>query len=218
MKWLLMTLPFTCLFLFSSAPGADYWPTPEGKTYHYANVEGDSLWISYGAGGYVENRFYDGSRYCWLWEWYSQDGNGDILFLENMLYCQGWIDHDYDWRYDPDVLFLDLPLTIGKTWSTVTEACAYNCCDVTFNYEVTGQQVVTVPAGTFTTMVIAETNDEYCGNHQNTWYLDQTIGPVMIETSEYRLAGLYKLVSISGPIGPVPVQLTSWGRIKSMYH
>ena len=190
-----------------------------GKAYHYVNADGDSLWISYGAGGYVENRFYDGSGYTWLWEWYTQDGNSDILFLENMLYEQGAIDPHYDWHYDPDVLFLDLPLTVGKTWSTVTEACGYGCCDVTFDYEVTSQENVTVPAGTFTAMMVSETNDWYCGNHQNTWYLDQTIGPVMIEIIDpsYGLGGVYKLVSISGPIGPVPVQPTSWGRIKSMY-
>lgn len=220
MKRLLLLLPVICLFVASSAAAADYWPMPQDKTYHYANAEGDSLWISYGAGGYVENRFYDGS-YTWVWEWYSQDGNGDILLVENMIYEQGAIDPHYDFHYDPDPMFLDLPLTVGKTWSTVTEACAYSCCDVTFAYEVTDQQAVTVPAGTFTTMVVLETNSELCGDHENTWYLDQLLGPVMIQAGGqyrgWRPHGLYKLVSISGPIGPVAVEAVSWGKIKSMY-
>ncbi len=144
-----------------------------------------------------------------------------ILPFTSLLYQQGNIVPSYDWRYDPDVLFLDLPLITDKTWSTVTEACGYGCCDVTFSYEVTGEQNVTVRAGTFTTLVVSETNDYYCGGHENIWYLDQTIGPVMTEIIEdvpmYGLGGVYKLVSISSLIGPVHVQPTSWGRMKAMY-
>ena len=107
--------------------------------------------------------------------------------------------------YDPPVQFLDLPLVVGKAWSTSTTAWFWGSLPsaTVVTGEVVASELITVPCGTFEVMKVVITCD-YC-SYSGTYYLHRSIGPVA-------LRGGFQLISTT-----VPTEVSSWGRVKALY-
>jgi hypothetical protein len=146
---------------------------------------------------------------------FQVNGEGDVTMAISDFYCPGGIDPDDLWQYDPPAIFLDLPLAVGKSW-TVANGSVYGYgypCSKPSSYEIVGEEQVTVPAGTFDTFVLRETN----GIGQRTYYLDRVLGPVRITEfcqGQYSLGGTLSLVGVEGPTSARP---NTWGALKMLY-
>lgn len=175
--------------------------------YHYQDYRGNDVTMTYGY-NYRTIRY---SADCRESTSMSENADGDVTMTETYYYCNGWIDPDNIWHYSPPAIFLDLPLTVGKRW-TVTDNGIYGPpCTRPLSYEIVAEQTITVPAGTFDTMVLVETDE----SGRRTYYLDHDLGPVMMaplcdDDPAHRL----KLASIETV---VPTLSTSWGTIKTLY-
>jgi hypothetical protein len=192
------------LAMAATVSSADYWPLNDGLVYHYESDTGGRLEVSFGWG--MRECCYSHWDTCWTWEYFETDGSGDVLLWSNTHYWQGAIDPDYAWTFNPPVTFLDLPLAVGKTWSTWTLGLrsGYEVIPCHFSFEVVASQTVVVPLGTFEVLVLVETAG--C-NHGGTYYLHRQLGPVI-------LPGGYKLVSVAGLVA---AESGSWGRLKALY-
>jgi hypothetical protein len=198
------------LILISSPVSAvDYWPHPAGAIYTYQNAGGAVLEVTYGSSG-TRISHYQGPGYI-LTEQFAEDANGDVVLTFVSGYAEGAIDPDYFRDLGAAFVFLDSPLTLGKTWtSLVNTTCCYDACAVSLSATVTGGNQVTVPAGTFTVVEVAFTNTTpLCVPDlpSGTMALEKSLGPVV-------LPGGYELVSVTGVVG---VQRESWGSLKSLY-
>jgi len=84
----------------------------------------------------------------------------------------------------------------------------YGSYSATFHYEVIGEEVITVPLGTFVVMVVEEWAFLPGGTNRGGVYkLNQDIGPV-------ELPGGFVLTGISGPVS---IDQSSWGSVKALY-
>ncbi len=194
------------LYLFlvvGVATAGDYWPILEGAVYEYVDDRGTTLTITVQDGRFESVYSYG----CRVTNWYSDEANGDVLLLSDSNYCQGAIDPDYIWSFDPGVTFIDSPLEVGKSWSAIVTACGYGCQDGYFSYEVSAEETVTVPLGTFDVLVVEERCFLPAGSRWGTYKLNQEIGPIV-------LPGGYELTKVSGT---VPAAATIWGSVKALY-
>lgn len=195
------------LLLSSPVLAADYWPHPVGMSYHYRNAAGAELLVTYLSSG---TRLIYVPGYT-VTESLSEDAAGDVVLTYIQGYYVGAIDPEYFRTLGGDFVLLDLPLTPGKSWTSfVDTSCCYGPCAVGLSATVTGTTQVTVPAGTFTVMQVAFTNNSpFCAPDLpgGTMSLDEEVGPVI-------LPGGYELVSIGGAVS---VERDSWGALKALY-
>jgi hypothetical protein len=184
----------------TSARG-DYFPIVDGHewqyeeedwspgTEHYAMVFDGTAVVN----GELTHRLrqvgglYDGYETYW-----SRDASGDVY----------WHSPDFD----APVLYLDMPLFVGKVWSTTVQA-SWGAHARRFRVE--GQGSVSVPAGTFECFHIALWSDDI---YFATESYAENIGLVQKgEHDPYRLARLASLP------GPVAVESTTWSGVRQMY-
>ncbi|MBK7703025.1 MAG: hypothetical protein IPI34_09135 [bacterium] len=121
--------------------------------------------------------------------------------------CKSWVDPDF-FTLTPPVLFLDLPLTVGKQWqSQTTVDYGYGSFAATLHCSVTGTETVTTPAGDFETMVMQMiTFDGPWFLRQWTYKLHRQLGPVIDEGGE--------LVAWTGVVSS---DESTWGEVKALY-
>ncbi|MHB8080284.1 MAG: hypothetical protein ACYDIE_13635 [Candidatus Krumholzibacteriia bacterium] len=204
MRFAIGPLVACCLLATGSAAGADYWPMANGATFHYRNDAGVTrdvtLYAVAALPGWIMRDTSQESPYCSDSEGFFIDPDGDVACGTVMTFCDDMLDPDR-FDFEPPLKFLDLPLTVGKSWT---------CNDISTGFwifTVVGEQDVTVPAGTFHAMVLSVFTLSGTLPFGGTWYLDRDIGPVI-------LPGGFKMVSWSGIVG---AGSESWGAVKSLY-
>ena len=134
--------------------------------------------------------------------------------------------------YDPPVLFLDMPLSMDRTWQTVTVVYsdfggAFPTGDtLTVGYQVSSIGDRTVPAGSWFGYavregVVSSGTEKFSLTLAGTalrpedepfyenWFV-QDVGEIEIQTDE-----VFKLATMSLP--PTAVEAVSWTTIKSLY-
>jgi len=95
--------------------------------------------------------------------------------------------------FEPPVLFLDLPLEVGKSWQTETMLVGGEASSWTYSYEVIAQEGVVVPAGDFTVFVVRETKASDSGSIESLYYLDRELGPILYQ-EDFELVNTERLV------------------------
>jgi len=185
----------------------DYWPLATGATYHYENDS--SSWIDVSL---LDNPVGDGTTLraalsgplpCSSSEVYYDDGSGDIYLPYATWQCLG-APTPTEYVFEPPLLFLDLPLTAGKTWNWNGDL---NGSPTTIAFSVSGEQVLTVDSRTFTVMVVSV--DQVSGIQwlPQELYLHRDLGPVI--WLEHDLVSWTELV---------PTSAATWGQVKALYH
>lgn len=208
--WLLVEC---MIVVVGSAHAAEYWPYPKDKTYHYMNANGETMvanWVA--SGTYVEL----------IASWYGStgalsgtsrasfaiDSNGDV-FLNGCTQLTAGGDISELESYEPPIKFLDLPIVdIGQAWQSLTRVSTigpgYWC--VWLGY-FERPEMVTVPYGTFETLVVTQSDCVGASCYRGTYYLHRELGAVV-------LPGGYELVGIDSS---VTVENSTWGALKSLY-
>lgn len=198
-----------CLFVLVAADAAmsnDYWPMARNSTYYYVNATGSEMTVSTNSGG---------QRITYRPEYYMQQifdtdeaGNVFISLWEGMITSPGFIHIPYTEFYSPALQFLPATLEIGQTGSYSTTAYTHygDIPPVSVSWEVTGREVVQVPAGTFETMVLV-VHPESAGVIPGTYYLSSGVGPVIYPDG-------YRLVWVEGVVA---ASETSWGSLKALF-
>ena len=203
MNRLLVVVGVAVLFAAGAVWAQEYWPIGDAVSYHY-EVGGQVLDVSFSAG--MRECYYPAQEEtCMTWEGFAVGEGGDVLLSSNMNYCSGAIDPDYMWTFSPPATFLDLPLFVGKTWSTSTTASGYGSYPCVLSFEVLRQEVVTVPLGTFEVMVVYQT-PSIC-HEGGTYYVHRQLGPVI-------LPGGFRLVSANGIVA---TERLTWGGLKALF-
>ena len=193
---------FVMTFLLCCAAmtaAADYWPMPNGKIYTYEYPSGDQFTVRY-----VDNWLVGAGMGLQTSEEFAVDAEGDVLLTEYSRYQAPGIDGD-SWWYEPPVKFLDLPLEVGKEWTTVTTTHGYGTGIDFVHYSVESYGSVTVPMGTFEAYVVRETG--MFTRLGETYVLNRDLGPIS------RLSGAL-LVSITDAVA---TEGHSWGSIKALF-
>jgi hypothetical protein len=183
------------LLLFATARAADYWPIEHGVTWNYGESS-DSLYpIQMGVSDGVI-WLSEPNPYALTTSYFRVNADGDIEATR-------WVNfYEYGFQgasFDPPLLFLDLPLEVGKTWETVNSTGGLRGA-------VLREEVVTVPAGTFQVMVVRITDVLNGGLFVGDYYLDRNIGNV-----KHNGVGLF---SVSGTIAG---ESQSWGSLKALF-
>ncbi len=193
--------------LAGAVAAADYWPLTPGATFTYQWSEGplnveilqnsNPAWIS---------RRYTSAQ-CSGSGVYRLNDDGDVLWGGSGWVCKFWVDPDY-FAFTPPVLFLDLPLTVGKQWqSQTTVDDGYGTFGATILSSVSGTETVTTPAGTFDTVVVQMiVIDGPWFLRQWTYKLHRQLGPVIDEGGE--------LIDWTGVVAN---ESATWGEVKALY-
>lgn len=180
---------------------ADYWPSTPGATFTYQDPARSVDIQELGPDWFVRNR---SSEECSHQDFYRLSEAGDVLWCGYNRSCESWVD-PVSVEFDPPILFLDLPLTMSKTWtSRASIGGAARQDSVIFYFVVNGQESVTTPAGTFDTMRL-----QYFGSGLSvqTLYLHRQLGPVL-DADGSRLTGW---------TGVVAADAATWGEVKALY-
>ncbi|MFH1844372.1 MAG: hypothetical protein ABIF77_14320 [bacterium] len=194
------------LMLPAYLAAGDYWPLVAGATFQYESAA--LSWINYSlrdnpAGdGTTLREGTSGPLPCSSSEAYFDDGSGDIYLPYATWQCLGDLEPtEYD--FDPPLLFLDLPLAAGKTWTWNGDL---NGSPSSVAFSVTGEQVITVASRTFTVMVVSV--DEVSGIEwlPQELYLHRDLGPVI--WLEHNLVSWTELVDTPP---------ATWGQVKALY-
>ena len=217
------------------AAADNYFPLQIGSTWNYVGAQGgvakarvvgtqailgvDTVvreWVRYSATASES-----------LANYWSMNSEGDVFLHGFTRYSDG-----LQLVYDPPVLFLDAPLSTGKTWQTTgvvyTDfAGATPSGDtLTVGYEVSSEGDRTVPAGAWfgyavrevlfsvrheSDLVTAAGSSSPLGNDSvfEDWFVDG-VGEIEIQTNE-----VFKLESRSLP--PTAIEEISWTSIKALY-
>ncbi|MBK7673235.1 MAG: hypothetical protein IPJ24_17885 [bacterium] len=197
-RWALMTL--VPVLVAGSSAAIDYFPTANGSSLSYfhggvgISSLGNSVYYDYSTLGYHSN-----------WH-YLIDDNGDVLKAD------GTVGSSPDWTeinitYSPPVVYLDLPLEAGKTWSTTTlvEDTIGAHHEMVFEGTVVGPASVTIPAGTFDVIevrIAVRSPEAPWNNSTEVLWLHRQLGQMM------------DLVQWSGIVGTAG---TNWGDVKSLF-
>jgi hypothetical protein len=187
--------------LAGAAAAADYWPLTPGTTFTYQDPAWNVDIQEMGPGWFVRNRT---SEACSGQDFYRLSEDGDVLWCGYNRICESWVDPS-SVEFDPPVLFLDLPLTMYKSWTSQASIGGIAHPEsVIYYFIVNGQESVTTPAGTFDTIRI-----QYFGSGLSvqTLYLHRQLGPVL-DVNGSRL---------SGWTGVVENDLATWGEVKALY-
>ena len=139
-------------------------------------------------------------------------------------------DGGWGWGYDPPIRMLDAPLFVGKTWSCTTDVYSMPSgsprTSWAFEFTVTWEGVVSVPAGVFPSFAIGyeDTLDYDEPFHSRDGYLPDGRAAVSrpdprewysdgVGLTQYDYGALYELVRY----GMTPVEAGSWSRVKALY-
>lgn len=205
----------TVLFLFCiamygfGANAGDYWPIGMTSTYLYVNDHSEILEVTYQNDVRI-SRYIRGGGIYRVTEIMHEDSEGDIFISSTERYLEGTIDPIYHLFFTPDLKFIDLPLQVGDSWVSTSQASGlYYQCSVEISFHVVAEVEVTVPAGTFTALEIAEYNVNGCPSDplSGIYLLNREIGPVM-------LPGGFKLARIDGNVSE---EARNWGSVKALY-
>jgi hypothetical protein len=198
--------------LLASAPAwaADYWPLTKAALYHFTNDQGLAVDMYFDGGGGRSDHYNYNYAECFEWNQYSLSPAGDVLLETMDFFCVGSIDPEELWFYYPPSTFLDLPLEVGKSWTAVDPA-GYGVCARHVSYQLVSEQTVTVPAGTFQTMVLVESNL----HGQRVYYLDRELGPVMMDA--YCQSSLDQRLKLIRVEEQTPARSETWGALKARY-
>jgi hypothetical protein len=184
------------LLISTAAFGADYWPTEIGATFHYVGDNEGALDVVIQAGMQPNELVRRGDFVAsWGGGWFESstiiDENGDVFFVGIMRMSSGWIDPDMI-TLDPAMLMLDLPLTVGSVVNPDIMLGGYpDFVTVT----VSGPETITVPAGTFETMVV---EIDWMFNTylpDETLWLHKELGPVKSEPYGWELTSFTGVVA-----------------------
>jgi hypothetical protein len=161
--------------------------------------------------------------------------SADIYFWE---YPDGDVEvHGLDYGggsetvYDPPRPLFDFPLTTGKTWSYSGTVLEYESgvliseTPATGSWEVLGTETVTVPAGTFDTIVVQEVFEEEGPVRRPISWPFQRLGAskAPMQPVIHRIAAGVGWVTIPDDFMlesysvPVARSTDSWGAIKALY-
>ncbi len=209
--------------LAGAAGAADYWPLTPGATFEYASSTGScSVDLQVGS---IPDWFY--GWICrrthlytdWVSDFYSTDANGDVLWGGYAITVGGEYPDFENWMFSPPLVFLDLPLAVGKQWQCETQAMYVYAEHVvatypaTFHFTVTGAETISTPAGDFETLVL-EVLGVFTGLQPATmtrsinhvYHLHRNLGPV--DEGSYLLTGW---------TGVVATDEATWGEVKALY-
>ena len=192
-------LALGALLLAGAARGADCWPLGEEFTWVYRGAEGD--YEVHGTAELADGRW---GRWAVTEAWSEAMGfrvrdDGDIELTDWSTWVSPGLDPDEHF-YSPPLLYLDLPLVVGKTWLSVSGSSV-------LAGEVTGLETVTTPAGSFAVFVVRFlATSPADGIVARELHLAPGIGPVFNRGDP--------LVSFSGPVGLEP---RPWGSLKAQY-
>ncbi|MBK6900239.1 MAG: hypothetical protein IPH09_13620 [bacterium] len=195
------------VMLVGVAAAADYWPLTPGTTFTYQWSDGPlNVEILQNSNPAWFSRSYTSAE-CAGSGTYRLNDDGDVLWGGSVWSCKSWVDPDF-FTLTPPVLFLDLPLTVGKQWqSQTTVDYGYGSFAATLHCSVTGTETVTTPAGDFETMVMQMiTFDGPWFLRQWTYKLHRQLGPVIDEGGE--------LVAWTGVVSS---DESTWGEVKALY-
>ncbi len=187
--------------LAGTAVAADYWPLTPGATFTYQDPAWSVDIQEMGPDWFVRNRNSEG---CSHQDIYRLSEAGDVLWCGYNRSCESWVDPT-SVEFDPPILFLDLPLTMFKSWTSRSSiGGAARPDSVIYYFIVNGQESVTTPAGTFDTMRL-----QYFGSGLSvqTLYLHRQLGPVL-DADGSRLTGW---------TGVVATDEATWGEVKALY-
>lgn len=195
------------LSMIGTAAAADYWPLLEDETRHYATPDGEELTT------YMQKR--DADSYAWTLAWQQRQSSGvtyvfgeeDDIVIESAE-TFGWSQFGDQWFYESmdcgfpsGAVFLDLPLITGTSWDWRPDMLAF--------FEVSSEETITTPFGTFDTQVVTAIwlNIPSCDAcMQWTLYLDRDLGPIRIND--------YELKSIDGYVAN---ETMSFSALKRLY-
>ena len=108
-------------------------------------------------------RIFSGGSDDGLRQYWSEDVDGDILL-------HGWAIDGLAVQHEPPIRWVDVPLTLGKTWESTTQSTFGTLVTA---FEVVALGPVTVPAGTFDCATVAYT----------------VTGPMALKAAAYGLTG-----------------------------
>ncbi len=181
------------LVVVGSANAAEYWPRAEDSTYHYRSANGETMvvdCVTNGANIELIARWYQptGTLSMTSSAQFAVDLSGDVI-LSGCSYLSAGGDTSGSEFFEPPITFLDLPLAIGRVWQSTAwvtiNGPGFWCTRIGF---VDRSETVTVPYGTFETLVVEQMN--YTGGTccVGTYYLHPELGAVI-------LPGGFELVS-----------------------
>lgn len=195
---------------FDYWPGPDYWPLDLANEYWYSDDNGRWLSVTNEPWWPLDNirqviRCMTDEGVQWTrTDMFRVDASGDVTLASVEYEDNSGVA--YSWVYSPALKFIDDPLSVGNSWTNsgiaagaTTESFQHRCV-------VERAETVTVPMGTFETLVLVET-DVQNTHHDGTYYLAREWGPVV-------LPGGFKLVYAHWTIG---VESTSWGSVKALF-
>ena len=196
----------------SLANAGDYWPMQLGTRYHYVSSTGAVLvveWVAIGGGVYSEVHQYgsDGSLHSTRRDHFIADASGDVL-LQDWSYPSSPWPGSYS-ECAPPIKFVDSPLEIGKSWYTTGRVLRAVGPSPTYLqlYGIDRSETVTVPYGSFETLVMTETDGFGTTQRSGVYYLHRELGPVI-------LPGGFELAAIEIVVG---LEYTTWGAVKSLF-
>jgi len=204
MKALFVFVVLIFAALFAVGPGqvnaTEYWPLQDGLVWTYSGSPGYSVEMN--SFGQSYSRIYDwGSGFVSLG--FSESESGDVVVESWGYWSEGGFCGTPDTReFNPPLTYLDLPLEVGKSWTSVSGGSV-------LVGEVLRAETITVAAGTFEAVVVRHVAimPEDWPLAEEELYLAPAIGQIMHDGN--------MLVSFSG--ATVSVERNTWGAVKALY-
>lgn len=186
---------------FGAASAADYWPMQHGLIWRYGSGSPTDFEFTMTCADSACVRGYTqayGDHTASRFSAFHTTAGGDIALTGRWSWETGGLDPDVRY-FDPPLLFLDLPLEVGKQWFSGSGGAILIGL-------VTGESTVVTPAGTYDVFVV-ELDDVFDHTELGgTYYLERSIGPV-----KYMSHGLSYF---NGTVGTASL---TWGGLKAMY-
>ena len=206
---------FVCLVAgpalgFDYSPGPDYWPLDWAYEYWYRDDNGRWLSVTnlpWSPSDTIRQEIRCMTEEGTLWtrtDMFHVEASGDVTLASVEYVDSSGVAHN--WEYSPPLQFIDDPLSVGKSWTNSGIAVGATAESFQHRCVVERAEMVTVPIGTFETLVLVET-DLQNTHHEGTYYLAYGVGPVI-------LPGGFKLMYTHMIIG---VESTSWGALKALF-
>ena len=180
---------------------SDYWPMEDGLVWRYGSISdwGHEVTMNCNTNGCSRGRswtFPDFSARSTVS--YQESGNGDVLVTRTSFSDSRQLDPSQV-HFDPPLVFLDLPLEVGKSWYTIAPPYGIVC-------EVLREESLTVPLGTFDVFVVSVIDLMNFTRLSGEYYLNRELGA--LNNDGNLLAGF------SGPVG---IETSSWGTLKALF-
>ena len=191
----LIVICLNTALLSTPASAVDYWPIVDHMTWNYGTSAESlhSITMHVFEGGFS---MWEPNPYFAAYRFYLENGDGDIEIVS----CAEWNHYGLAHAsFNPPLLFLDLPLEVGKIWESANTTGA-------LRGEVLREEIVEVSAGSYQVMVVRIANVLNCGLFAGDYYLERAIGKVM-----HNGVGLYSITS------PIAVESQAWGSLKALF-